>query len=148
MAIDFIALHDEITKDPKSLGYGDLVKQGSDAGIADIINGLSIATLSKGMVTREVFLSDFGPQVLSILSDSGLETSFGPLLKLLALASTVDYGNTIVLGALHNMIGIAGLTQDSIESTISRPCSRAEELWGDGTTITSNDVSFALRGDI
>ena len=144
--MDYNALHSEINTDTTQMGYAALVTIGSDAGIASLLNMPSASRVSRQVVSRETFMVDFGPQVLTILSDTTLSANFGPLLKLLALVSTVDYSNALVAGALHNMIGVGGLTQTAISSLTTRPASRAEILFGIGIIVSGNDVSMALRG--
>lgn len=146
--MDYTALASEINNDPASLGYAALKASGSDVGIVRMMNVAGTGRVGRGVVTTETFMADFGAQVLAILSDITLsdQQHFAPLLKMLGIVKTVDYGYGIVQSALHNMIGIAGLTQAAIDSTTTRPASRAEILFGAGVSVAVNDVSFALRG--
>jgi hypothetical protein len=146
--MDINLLHTEITTDPLSLGYAALVASGSDGGIAALLNAFSAVQISRGIVTTEVFLSDFGVQILTILSDATLSVSFGPAVKMLSFARTIDYGHSVVQGALAKMVqaSVGGLTSAQVSAITSRPASRAEILFGGGVVVTSNDIAKALRG--
>lgn len=148
--MDYTALHNEIVNDPASLGYAASVTTGSDAGVAALLNAQSSARISRGVVTTEVFLADMAAQIKAIRSDNpaGVKAAFAPLWDLLTIVRTVDYAHATVQNALAGMVtyGIGGLTTAQVSTITTRPCSRAETLWGSGVSISSNDISFALRG--
>lgn len=143
--MDYQSLRDEITNDPAQLGYAALLSSGSDAGIPGALNALGSARLSLGIVTKSYFLAQFAAQIMAILSDSNLSTQFAPLLSLLNLTDTIDYSLPFVQQALGGMIGIAGLTTDGLTALMTRPCSRAETLFGAHTLISASDVAQAMK---
>jgi hypothetical protein len=144
--MDTNLLHTEITADPQLIGYAAILATGSDAGIAVSINALSSARINRGVVTTEVFLSDFGIQVVAIFSDATLSANFAPVIKMLQLARTIDYGHPVVQGALRNMVlaNVAGLTQSHVDAIITRPASRAEVLFGADAAVSNSDVAAAM----
>jgi hypothetical protein len=141
-------LRSELINDPAVLGYAPFVAAGGDADIANLINALSAARVNRGVVTTEVFLADFGMQVLTIFSDATLSSSFGALVKMLSLPRTIDYSHPVIQGALSKMAGAAvgGLTQANVNAITSRPASRAESIWGPGVSVDHLQVAKALRG--
>jgi hypothetical protein len=144
--MDISQLRTEITTDPLSIGYAALIASGSDGGIAVLLNAPSVTQISRGIVTTEVFLADFGVQILTILSDTTLSGSFGPAVKLLSLARTIDYGHSVVQGALAKMVqaNVGGLTSAQVSAITNRPASRAEILFGAGVVVTSSNIATAL----
>jgi hypothetical protein len=145
--MDYTALHTEISTDPTALGYAAMLATGSDAGLAAAMNAIGTARISRNVVTKEIFFVDFGPQMLGIFSNTDLSTAFEPLLKMLYQVGTVDYSNAIVQGGLANMAAVASLnlTSAQVQTITTRPCSRAETLFGGGVVVTNTDIAQAMK---
>lgn len=143
--MDYTKLRTEIDTDPTGLNLIALRDRGSDADIAKALNKVGTTTINKGVVTKEIFFVDFGPQMLGIFSSPDLMTAFGPMLKLLDQVTTLDYSNAIVQQGIGSITQVPalGLTADMVTGILNRPCSRIETLFGVGCTVSSNDVARA-----
>ena len=146
--MDLTALRAEIANDPAALGYAANVTLGSDSGVAALLNAPGASRINRGIVTTEVFLSDFGAQIAAIRSDNpaGVKAGFSAVWDLLTVPRTIDYGHPVVQGALANMVaaGVGGLTSAQVSTTTTRAASRAEVLFGAGVAVSSNDVAASF----
>jgi len=158
MPIDYAVLKTEIQTDPNTLGYAGK----GDQNIADILNNPKIATLSRGIVPASQFYGDLAnlsvPYKVKLVPDnaSPVEVSAGVFVPIAAVKQAVDdlkYSMEVntaapsVQGLLGASVLFGALSQAEMTDLIMRKGSRAEALFGAGTFISNNDVSFALRGN-
>lgn len=136
-------IHDEIINNPKGLAYSASVAIGNDTGVALILNstyaGVGIVYRSE-LMPQEVLKSLVWSE-LSVKSSTHIQ-----ILQLLLAPRMVDAGQQtirdIFVGLFPSGSTIANL--DAVAKVVGP--TRAEELWGAGTIISSDSVAHALRG--
>jgi hypothetical protein len=142
VALTLTALRTEIDTDPKALGFAALRTQtNAPEALAARLNepGASAETLFKSYVLledalAEIVLSEFN--ALTAAQKTALDQFFrGVSLK------TGSANMRTTLGALFP----AGATRTALIALASRAASRAEALWGEGTSILQRDVASALE---
>jgi hypothetical protein len=146
MAFTKAQLRAELLTDSVSLGYAPFVASNNDMALADLINDktkggnidktkITAAELQSCVVATEgislsVAQSTLWQHILIAAADGGV------------LLSDSQIRNQILLVFTANG---AGTTKSKINALQQRPGSRAEALWGEGTTVSAGDVSHALR---
>ncbi len=143
MSIDPAALLTELQIDPKGLGY----RSQTTDGIVALLNtvGLSHETCANTAATM--------PEVLMAvdLGEWGkLTQPQRDYLTVVAQLPSVDLTNPAVEAKVGAIFPANGPTQQALNTLKTRPCSRAEALWGPGTTATAADVitAVALNGGV
>lgn len=146
MSIDYVALKSELQNDPVGLGYGAFVSSGNDAGLAAILNlvraGASYSIFKNNIPIKEVIANIVSTDFTSL---TALQIA---KLQLLFAGNTQGLDGTD-LNTRNIIIGIfSGMptTVSNLTTIAKRQSSRAEVLFGIGTTITNFDIAQALRG--
>ena len=159
--MDYTALASEVNSDPAALGLAALVAAGSDAGVAAALNEVRTGDaylVNKGMMSRAQFVFDWSSIMIRI---PGLASGKAPFwqfaCQLILGADQIDVGSALLNGTLTNGSLTGGLRQQAVADGLCtdaewagcayRQGSRAEVLWGAGTTVSANDVAVALRGN-
>ena len=152
--IDYTALKTEITTDPVAVGYASQLNK-SDIAVAAMLNAttgngaasIQIPSMSKGSwIASLISLEDL---VASGLNASGAALSSGVIAKWNARIAELRGGDstiqTVVMLPLLNSAVTDGLiTSTFVTQITTRMGSRAEVLFGAGTTVVHQDVSKAL----
>ena|SRR5579862_5971181 len=150
MAIDPIILKGEITADPKGMGYAALVASGSDGGIAALLNaqtGPGVGTVTLPSLTKDQFLTATAPFLPNLLTASpAIQAKWSVILDHLRAADQLDFTNPAVLALIVAAVTDGLLTSGQASGLNQRNGSRAEVLFGAGSSVASGDVSFAMRG--
>lgn len=157
-------LFDEITNDPASLGYGG--KEASE--IASLLNDKTITQRrlqEKYVVNNFIAAHNLNVKMHGVTLlppdpngvDKPIPEASGLTVRLAALAGLdwlktntgphVDPAHPNINGLVGLMQGAGVFTADEVTAfwqLFEVSISRAEELWGDGTTITEQQVSAAL----
>lgn len=144
MAIDYAALKTEIQTDPAALGYQSSVTAKNDQGIADLINTVrngATFQVNREPVTVAQFIAKIDPAEFSALTQ--LQVS---RLQALFSGGTLDINEPNTQSNMTKIFPAAGATVANVTPFLKRQGSRAEVLFGNGTVVTSSDVSLALRG--
>ena len=144
MAITPSILKTEIQQDPKAMGLAPLVAAGNDQGVADLLNSATGSgtgtTFRNNIQAKEIInaivASDFANLTALQLAQLQAITAQG------ILDATSANARTIFLNIFAGMTN----TVTALTALASRLASRAEVLFGAGTTLAAADVSFALRG--
>lgn len=141
MPIDHAALKSEIQNDPVVIGYAPLVAAGNDAGIADLLNQVRVGTsITRSYVPIEDVLAAIVASEFDALlaTDKAKVDQFvrGPRIK----TSSANMRTTMA-----GLFGAATTTRANLIALATRNGSRAEQLWGEGTSVTHSDVARALR---
>ncbi len=143
MAIDYVALRNEIQNDPTGIGYAALVTLGADADIAAALNlvrqtiSVSVNSLTMAKIFEAIDATEF-----SALSAANLQR----LAIILQQGGSVDVKGSNVRAMLGGIFPGGGPTRTALLAAVSRKGSRAEQLWGSGVSISATDVAVALRG--
>jgi hypothetical protein len=146
MAINYTDLRTELLTDPQSLGYAQYVSSGNDVALADLLNekraGVAYKIDRETVKAYEIFESVDKDELFALSNANN--TKFQLILGMQDI--NLKGANTRAsLGAIFGT-GNAPLSRTAIISLQKRNGSRAEVLFGDGTSITISDISFALRG--
>jgi len=153
MAINYAALKTELQTDPQTYGYAAALAAGEPETVAALLNKvrngtdgeaaitINRTTISPTEVLRVITVGDFRAN-LTNMAASWFEsvTQYGTLqLRDAQGASTPTRDNFIAL--FSN--GSATLTR--LAALETRNGSRAEQLYGEGTVITPQDIATAMR---
>lgn len=158
MAIDYVAFKTELQTDPQALGYAASRTAGDDVTLAGIVN------LARAGIT--IRRSDIQPLELASAIDVVDYTSIGasptaaqlsterrflawltavfalPVLRLV----NDDGSDTLIIKNFKAMFAAGTPTLTRLSALSVRNGSRAEQLFGAGTVVSSADVAKALRG--
>jgi hypothetical protein len=135
------SLNAEIMSDPKGIGYGTFVSGGSDTDVARLLNSTYAGV---GVVYR----SDLMPQEV-LKSLVWTEVNIKPqthltILQMLLQPRMIDTSESrirdLFIGMFPSGSTLANLTA---VAQVVNP-TRAEELWGNHTTISITEVAHAL----
>lgn len=137
------SLHSEITTDPLAMGYAAV--SGQDQAQANLLNALTgpgSATITLASMGRDDFLRGITPGVISLASASAtLQAKWDRLLSVVRAATSVAVSASDIQALLGQMVTDGLMTQLQINAFTQRTGSRAEVLFGSGTTITALDVA-------
>ncbi len=139
MAFTLTQLAAEINTDPTALGLVALKAAGSDQAIADVLNlsrvGITVdrndirAKELQGAVVTAEYLALAQPQ--------------RDLWQALLTIAPLDAGDANTKASVAAVFS-AGPTRTALVALATRQGSRAEQLWGTGTTVSAISVSRAL----
>lgn len=159
MPINDAVLKTEIDTDPNGYGLVAMRDEGNDQGIADALNlERDTITVKRTDVTAaEIFQSvnmadmpalPTNPNAAALSQerrDLAWLTGLGAIDRALRLIND-DGTNTQIRANLARIFSTATQTRDRLEALGTRIGSRAEQLFGAGTSISHSHVSTALRG--
>lgn len=143
MAIDLVALKNELQTDPTALGYAPMLTKGDDAGPTRLLNTPAGSAFFRSDVTMHDIVSAIAPADFAALT----ALQIAKLQLLFAGVSTLDASvatNRQILAAI--MTGASAPTLAALVTMAKRAGSRAETLFGVGVAVTPTDVALALRG--
>jgi hypothetical protein len=143
--MDYQALKTEIEGDEALAGF---IEIGNDQAIADAFNSIpdNTYTLRKGTIPKRELYRALRPAIIALGSAS--EATQKKWDRLISNASFDDYDLTLdVIPILALMVSDSLLTSEQAAAIGVRNCSRGEDMFGENTIITSNDVARALRGE-
>lgn len=149
MPINYTALKSELQNDPAALGYALHVASGNDSALADLINAPKV-----GVVMRNEFISS--ADILEAIDSRDFETT--PLAAHVAWFQAemvqgrlrlveLDGTNTRALGNIKRLLLNADPqgSEARLNVIADRLGSRAEELFGRNTVVSSTDIAIAVR---
>lgn len=147
MALTKQQLNTELTTDPASMGYADLVAANNDEALAAILTDLAAGTakgytLNKANITAAelqscVVVADW----LSISADA--KTAWQNILIASSDTGVPTTNDNII--AQVSAIWAGKTTLTNIGAARSRSCTRAEQIGGEGYAPSAAEVSIALR---
>lgn len=140
MAINLTALAAELGTDPKTLGYAGK----SDAQIADLLNtpGLSAETIFKAY-------TDTADVVACIVRSEWTALAAGDkqfLTEVILATPKLKTGDANLRAAVAGIFANGTTSRTNLIAAASKSASRAEVLFGEGATVSHQDVATALRG--
>lgn len=135
--IDYSALKSELATDPVPMGYAGQ----TDTAILILINGTT-RTMPRGAVDAQVIVDALNPAEFASMADLQLQE-----FNMITSTGRVDVGNANVQGQLSRLFTLAAfpITRAAIILLATRPASRAEQLFGTGTTVAGDDLLTARR---
>jgi hypothetical protein len=137
------ALHDEIENDPEGIGYKEGEAWKSDAVIAGLINDPANGDIvQRSLVSPQEIIEQITIADWETISAS--QRQYVGLLPSLAVVSTIQNG-TEVRNNLLTIFGVGTTTRDNLIAVVQRQGSRAEVLWGEGTTVSITQVAYAAN---
>jgi hypothetical protein len=142
VAVDTTALETELTTDPKQLGYAAL----SDQDAADLLNKLGasnevlpLPSVDAAVAMEFLALTDYLALSAGQQSYIALIASSGAL----NLLDAATGQQTQVLASLATIFPATTPTGAVLRAKLTRPASRAEILFGAGTTVDAWVVAHA-----
>lgn len=148
MALTKQQLHDELVNDPASMGYAAAVAANNDQALEAILNDLAAGsakgyTLTKSNITAPelqscVVVSEW------VSRSADQKTGWQNLLIASAFNGVPTTNANIVAQA--DAIWNGTTTMANLAAKIVRPCTRAEQIGGEGYAPSAGEVSLALRG--
>ena len=137
------ALHDEIEADPMGIGYKVDSTWKGDQAIADLINDpTNGATVQRQYVDPQEIIEQIALVDWETITAS--QRLYIQLLPSLTVISAVQDG-TEVRNNLLAIFGAATATRANLIGVVEKAGSRAEVLWGEGTTISVSQVGYAAN---
>lgn len=141
------ALHDEIEADPEGLGYKDGAAWKGDQEIADLLNALTgpgAATIMRKLIEpREIF--DSIPYAEYEAYSAAKREYLDTMLELVGGTGLVDANDAVVYANLLAVFPAGSDARANIVAKIQRTGSRAEVLWGEGTTVSVSQVGHSAN---
>ncbi len=141
-------LSTELTTDPAGLGYAPLVAIRNDAGLPGLLNMVrSTITIAIPVVTKDA-LKSFLALAISRVYATGFAGSvpyWTAILQLWSWLDTIGTSDPGTQAVIARALIDGVLLQSEVTALTQRTGSRAEQLWGAGTTIAVADVSRALN---
>jgi hypothetical protein len=144
----------EIQNDPASLGYASIAGQYN--ALTDLLNNTTIGTpMPQAMPMLEFTKWAAGNGTRQKLKDGQNNATFGAIcdtaIDMFAeLTITFDPSDTATQQMMTALVSAGILDQttdvDAAVTFCTQPASRAENLWGEGTLITLDEVTTALNG--
>lgn len=141
-----VALSGEITGGVYSAAFDPLILSHSDQAIADLLNSNTNPS-GKGIVAHipipgSDFLADINPTDLATLTTAELQQ-----LQIYTAQQFVNIGDPNIQNWVKTTFPLAdaSATYVALTALSGQVASRAEVLWGRGTTITDIMVNWALR---
>lgn len=137
---DYTALNTEITTDPESLGYAGK----TDPEVTDLLNTVGLVTPAE-----TVNVGVLNGQELSMAVDISEYVSLGAAARdgwntmLSAGDGMIDVDDSRIVSQIGSIWGAATTTRANLLALKTRPCSRAETLFGRDVIIRHLDVARA-----
>jgi hypothetical protein len=146
MAIDYVALRTELETDSNSYGYREWIDNGTDWALADLLNkvraGISVPRrdVTPMEVIEAIKVTDF------ISNATALYASwFESLTQFASIRILKDNGtDTRVMTNLMTLLVNGSQSEVRLRALASRAGSRAEQLFGVGTSVSWQDVARAF----
>lgn len=152
MAINYSALKNEILNDPNSYGYAPLVAVGNDTDLAVLLNlvraGISIKrpNVSSSEILEAIDIRDFLTSPAGVNNNTFAASWFESITQFTSIRLTnEDNTKTVVRKNIDRMVADTQGSQTRLDAVAVRSGSRAEQLFGFGTSVSANDVAIALR---
>jgi hypothetical protein len=149
MPINYVQLKTELNTDPNAYGYAPLIAIGNDQGLADMLNLPRAAIVmprpdvSPLEILEAIKVTDFIASTnQSILYGSWFESvTQYPSVRILK----TDGSDTRLMTNMMTLLVNGSQSEVRLRALASRPGSRAEQLFGVGTTVAHMDIAQALR---
>jgi hypothetical protein len=139
--MDYLQLKNEFVNDPKGYGYAEAWSSGQDWKLADLINQVhdTIKITRDTVSTYEIFDA--------IVPDEwdALTATEKSRIQLILSMGQVSLKGANTRAALSKAFGAGTTTRSNLIAMMTRPGSRAEELFGAGVVVTWDDIAMARR---
>lgn len=159
MTINYAALKTELQTNPANIGDGTTLTQHAQAGqfqsCADLLNAVGTGTVTTGVLPVPVFQGAVVAAELMTLTQAqradlaSFLQEYQDLYGGIPLNDPGTWGSIIPAFFPANAPLQAGYTKNTyqtLQTLKTRNCSRAETLFGAGTTLTWQDIAIAWNG--
>ncbi|MEO0166747.1 MAG: hypothetical protein ABIL39_11495 [candidate division WOR-3 bacterium] len=141
MAIDYITLKNEFVNDPRGYGYTIYWENGQDWKLAELINEVrNNIKIDRELVNAYEVFECIVPEEWAALTTQEKER-----IRLILAMGQVNLKGANTRAAFQAAFGTGTTTRANLINLLKRNGSRAEELFGAGTSITWEDVAKARR---
>lgn len=146
-------LKTELTTDPAALGYAPSVTAGNHNALAAMLNAIGTTVITLTSQTKGAVLLGIVPALDQLAVGTDLSSAAIPAavsakwqsrFQALSAGSDSLQLSPQFIGMLGQLVTDKLMTQAQVDAFTKRTGSRAEFLWGNGTTVSSNDVRIAL----
>ena len=140
MAVDLTALNTELTSDPTALGYASHVAAGADGTLAELLNRTR-PTISVKRATIQTW------EIIAATESAdwtALSVEAKDRYRVIVSAGVIDVSDANIRALLGALLPAGSATRANLIARISRPGSRAEQLFG--VSVSSDEIAKALRG--
>jgi len=163
MAIDHVALKSELINDPATLGYAPFFAAGNDTGLTNILNfnrdgvtacpenavvGAAISIkrpdVSPSEILEAIDIRDFPASPAAVANIPLAQSWLESVTQFASIRFTKEDGTkTTARKNIDRLVGNGNLSQDRLDAIATRFGSRAEQLFGAGTSVTLQDIATA-----
>lgn len=146
------ALKVELNSDPRSYGYAADIASGYVGGLRDRLNlaraGITIRRpdCDPAEILEAIDIRDFATSPAGVTNNTFAASWFESITQFQRVRlATADGAKTQVRKNIDRMVNDTKGSQTRLDAVAVRTGSRAEELFGAGTAVTTDDVTEALR---
>lgn len=141
MSISYAVLKAEVINDPLGLGYAPYIAPGNDQAIVNILNTVRpSSSITRTLVDAWEVVNSIVPVEYAALTAPARE-----YLNMVISANKVQLGGGAVRDGLSLVFGVGTTTRANITALLSRPGTRAEELFGIDIKISLEDIALARK---
>lgn len=139
MVINYAALKTELQVDPAGLGYAPHLAAGADQSLADLLNEArqSISIPRATIPAHEVW------EAIVPAEWTALTANERQRVQTILSMGEVNVRGTNTRSSLAAAFGAGTTSRSNLAALQTRRGSRAEELFGEGITVTSEDIAKA-----
>ncbi len=145
-------LNSELHNDPIHMGYAALLAAGNTAATASCLNartGPGAGVLTMQAIPHDQFIAAVLPELASFYNalaslSAAKQTLYSGALQMMLTSKAVLPSLASTQSFLAAMVGDGLLSAAVVSSITTRPCSRAETLWGENSSVSQLDVVHAL----
>ena len=142
-AVDLAALKAELDTDPNGRGYAELLAKGVHNKLADLLNEPAGVIDRQAVPVHEV-RAGIDPDEFVLLPVESLHV-VEALFAVLAGQGLVASLTVKVVDAIIKLFPKDGTTATALTVVKSKPATYAERLFGEGITITAQDIGIAYK---
>ena len=139
--MDYVVLKTELTTDPKGYGYSVFWTNGQDWKLADLLNQVrDMINIDRGLLEAHEIFECIVPTEWVALSIQEKER-----IQLILSMGNINSKGTNTRAAFQATFGTGTITRANLTALLTRKGSRAEELFGSGTSISWDDIAKARK---
>lgn len=138
--MNYAALKTELQADPTGLGLAAMLTAGNHAGVAAALNLPRVGITIK----RDIIPSHELFEAIVAADYTALSAAERTRLQIILSMGTVNVRGDNTRAQLAAMFGAGTATRTAMLALIDRQGSRAEQLFGSGTSVSAADVAMAL----
>jgi hypothetical protein len=137
LAINYTTLRNEVETDPNNYGFAALRANGNDTQIISLLNQV------RANIAITVSSMEFNAFMRAMMSQlATLSTAQGTQMQIIGLGGLVYLGDSATRTYLEGVYSAVG-PKAQLQALYTRQGSRAEQLFGENTILTLDDLVIA-----